>query len=101
VGLQNPEAAAQQARRGGQLGGKRKRREGIEDRKEETTEEMVEQRALYTWAKRREGALPDRVGLNPKRQRTGSFSTSTLHFWMRNVLKLILVHPSNLLTRSL
>jgi hypothetical protein len=33
---------------------------------------MQEQRALYTWAKRREGAMPDRVGLTPKRQRTGS-----------------------------
>lgn len=39
AGLQGPEVAAQQARRGGQLGGKRKKREGVEDRKEETIEE--------------------------------------------------------------
>jgi hypothetical protein len=40
-------------------------------------EENEEQRALYTRAKRREAALPDRAGLNPKRQRTGSDSTNT------------------------
>ena len=33
------------------------------------------QRALYTRAKRRGGALPDRAGLNPRRQRIGTDST--------------------------
>jgi hypothetical protein len=78
VGLQGPEAAAQQAGRRGQLGGMRKKREGVEDGKEGTIEETVEQWSLYTWArgaKRREGASPDRVGLSRNRQRTGSDST--------------------------
>jgi hypothetical protein len=34
-----PEAAAQQARRGGQLGGKRRWKEGVEDRKDGTRDE--------------------------------------------------------------
>lgn len=79
--LRGPEAAAQQARRGGHLGGKRKKGEGVEDRNEGTMEELEEpeeQRALYTRAKRRGGALPDRAGLNPKRQRTGTDSTTTV-----------------------
>ena len=37
---------------------------------------IEEQRALYTRAKRRGSANPDRVGLNRKRQRTGSDSTA-------------------------
>ena len=45
--------------------------DGVEDRKEETAREIEEQRALYTRAKRRGAALPDRAGLNRKRQRTG------------------------------
>jgi hypothetical protein len=49
--LLGPEAVAQQARRQGQLGGKRRGEEGVEDRKDETREEMKEQRALYTLAK--------------------------------------------------
>jgi hypothetical protein len=56
-------------------GGEAKEEEGVGDRKEGTTEETVEQRALYTHAKRREGAIPDRVRLNPKRQRTGTETT--------------------------
>jgi hypothetical protein len=40
-------------------------REGVEDRKGRT-EEVEEQRALYTWAKRRGGALPDRPGARPE-----------------------------------
>jgi hypothetical protein len=68
-------AAAQQAEAGDHLRGKGKRGEGVEDRKEGTSEGIEEQRALYTRAKRREGALPDRAGLNPKGQRTGSFFT--------------------------
>ncbi len=46
-------------------------KEGVEDRKEETSKEIKEQQALYTQAKRQEGVLPDRAGLNRKRQRTG------------------------------
>jgi hypothetical protein len=42
---------------------------------EETTEGFEEQQVVYTRAKRREGAIPDLAGLNPKRQRTGSDST--------------------------
>jgi hypothetical protein len=49
--------------------------EGVEDRKEGTAEGIEEQRALYTRAKRRGGALPDRAGLNRKRQRTGTYFT--------------------------
>jgi hypothetical protein len=75
--LQGPEAAAQQASIGGHLGRKRKKGEGVEDRKKETMEEVEEQRAFYTRAKRREGALRGRAGLNPKSQRTGTDSTST------------------------
>jgi hypothetical protein len=37
---------------------------------------MEEQRALYTRAKRREGANPDGARLNPKRQRNGTDSTT-------------------------
>jgi hypothetical protein len=70
--LRGLEAAAQQAGRGGHLGGKRKKGDGVEDRKKRT---MEEQRALCTGAKRRGGALPDRVVLNPKRQPTGTDST--------------------------
>jgi hypothetical protein len=70
--LRGPEAVVQQESRGGHLGGKRKKGEGVEDRKGGTTEE---QRALYTRARRRGGALPDREELNPKWQRTGSDST--------------------------
>jgi hypothetical protein len=73
--LRGLEAAAQQAGRGGHLGGKRKKGDGVEDRKQQMTEELEEQRALCTGAKRRGGALPDRVVLNPKRQRTGTDST--------------------------
>jgi hypothetical protein len=76
--LRGPEAAAQQARRGGHLGGKREKGEGVEDRKEETMKELEEQRALYTRAKRRGCALPDRTGLNLKRQRTGTDSTQVI-----------------------
>jgi hypothetical protein len=60
VGL---EAAAQQAGKGGYVGGrvKSKRGEGgVEDSKEVTTERIEEQRALYTRTKRRGSALPDR-----------------------------------------
>jgi hypothetical protein len=42
---------------------------------EELTAGIEEQLVLYTRAKRREGAIPDRAELNPKRQRTGSDST--------------------------
>jgi hypothetical protein len=42
-----------------------------------TMVEIEEQRALYTRAKRRGGALPDRAGLNRKRQRNGSDFTFT------------------------
>jgi hypothetical protein len=70
AGVAGPEAAAQQARIGGHLGRKRKK-----DRKEGTMEEPEEERAFYTWVKRREGALRDRAGLNPKSQRTGTDST--------------------------
>jgi hypothetical protein len=76
--LQGPEVAAQQAMKGGQLGGERQRErggDGVEDKKEETMEGIEEQRAFYTRAKRHEGAMPDRAGLNPKGQRTGTFST--------------------------
>ena len=77
--LQGPEAAAQQARIGGHLGRKRKKGEGVEDRKEGTMEELEEQRAFYTRAKQREGALRDRAGLNPKSQRNRHrFYLSTL-----------------------
>jgi hypothetical protein len=75
VPRRGPEAAAQQARRGGQLGGS-ERRGRSRKQKEGTMEGIEEQRGLYTRAKRRGGALPDRAGLNPKRQRTGSDSTS-------------------------
>jgi hypothetical protein len=68
-------AAAQQAERGGHPQGKRKTGEGVEDRKEGTVEGIEERWALYTRAKRREGALPDRAGLNRKRQRTGTYFT--------------------------
>ncbi|ERF73788.1 hypothetical protein EPUS_09254 [Endocarpon pusillum Z07020] len=69
--LQGPEAAAQQARRGGQLRGKQRgKKGGLEDKRERTTEGIGEQRALYTQVKRRGGANPDRAGLNRKRQRT-------------------------------
>ncbi len=47
---------------------------GVEDRKEETMERTEEQRACYTRAKWRGDALPDRAGVNPKGQRTGSVS---------------------------
>jgi hypothetical protein len=50
---------------------------GVDDRKVVMTE-MVEQRALYTRAKRREGANPDLAELNPNRQRTGTFSTKEI-----------------------
>jgi hypothetical protein len=69
--LRGAEAAAQQAEREGHPRGKRERGEGVEDRKEGTMEENEEKQALYTRAKRREAALPDRAGLNRKRQRTG------------------------------
>ncbi len=49
-----------------------KEEEEVEDRKEETAMEMEEQRDLYTRAKRREGAFPDRAELSRKRQRTGT-----------------------------
>jgi GTP cyclohydrolase II len=74
------EAAAQQAGRGGHLGGKRKNGKGVEDRKEGTMEEIEEQRTLYTRAKRREEAFPDRVRLNPKRQRNGTDSTHVINY---------------------
>jgi hypothetical protein len=79
------EAVAQQPEREGHPRGKRERGEGVEDRKGSTTEEIEEQRALYTRAKRRGGALPDRAGLNPKGQRTGSDSThqKTSHPFLR------------------
>jgi hypothetical protein len=70
------EAAAQQAERGGHPRGKRKRGEGVEDREEGTREGIEEQRALYTRAKRQGGAIPDRAGLNRKRQRTRTDSTA-------------------------
>jgi hypothetical protein len=76
--LRGLEVASQQAGRGGHLGGKRKKGEGVEDIKEGTTEEIVEQRALYTRAKRRGRALPDRAGLTRKRQLTGSDFTFTI-----------------------
>ena len=46
-----------------------KEERGVEDRKEDTAKEIED---LYTRAKRREPALPDRAGLNRKRQRTGT-----------------------------
>ena len=58
--------------------GKRERGEGVEDRKEETREGIEEQRAPYTWAKRREGAFPNRAELNRKRQRTGIETTDLI-----------------------
>jgi hypothetical protein len=39
---------------------------GVGDRKEETAREIEEQRALYTRAKRREAAMPDRGGAKPE-----------------------------------
>jgi hypothetical protein len=45
---------------------------GADDRKREMMEQMEEQRAFYMWAEPRGGANPDRAGLNPKRQRTGT-----------------------------
>jgi hypothetical protein len=39
-------------------------------------EGIEEQRALYTQAKQRAGALPDRVELNSKRQRTRNQTTN-------------------------
>jgi len=44
----------------------------------EQMEQMEEQRAFYMWAKRRGGANPDRAGLNPKRQRTCTETTSSI-----------------------
>lgn len=70
--LRGTEAAAQEAERKDRPRGKRERREGIADRKEETMEENEEQRALYTRAKRQGDAMPDQVELNPKRQHTGT-----------------------------
>jgi hypothetical protein len=52
-----------------------RREAGADDRKEETMEQMEEQRAFYMWAKRRGGAFPDQVGLNRKGQRTGTETT--------------------------
>jgi hypothetical protein len=68
-------AAAQLAEREGHPRGKSERGGGVVDRKDGTTEEIEEQRALYIRAKRRGAALPDRAGLNRKRQRTGSRTT--------------------------
>jgi hypothetical protein len=51
---------------------------GIDDRKGEMKEQTEEQRALYSRAKRREFANPDRVGLNSKGQHTGSDSTNII-----------------------
>ena len=73
--LPGPEAAAQQGRREGQMGGKRRGEKGVDNRKDGMKEKLEEQRALYTRAKRRGSANPDRAGLNPKRQRTGSETT--------------------------
>jgi hypothetical protein len=45
---------------------------------------IEEQQALYTRAKRREGALPDQAALNPKRRRIGNQTTDTIidaSFW--------------------
>jgi hypothetical protein len=69
-------AASQKRRPAGR--GKRykgKGENGGEDKKVKTTEGIEEQRALYSQAKRYEDALPDRAGLNPKRQRTGNQTT--------------------------
>jgi hypothetical protein len=46
-----------------------------DDRKEKTMEQIEEQRAFYMWANRQGGAFLDRVGLNRKRQRTGTETT--------------------------
>jgi hypothetical protein len=70
-----PGSGGAASQKGRPAGGKAREEEGVEDRLKGTMEEKEEQRALYTRAKRREAALPDRAGLNPKRQRTGSDST--------------------------
>jgi hypothetical protein len=58
-------------------GSERGGREGeVDDRIEGTKDGIGEQRALYTRAKRRGAANPDRAGLNPKRQRTGTETTN-------------------------
>jgi hypothetical protein len=72
------EAAAPQAGQGDRLGGKGRGR-GADDRRERTMEMMGESRASYMWTKRRGGAKPDGVKLNPNRQRTGSDSTTPIH----------------------
>jgi hypothetical protein len=76
VGPEGGSAASQKGRPAGREAKEGGREGGVEDRKEGTIEGIGEQRALYTRAKRREGANPDRVGLNPKRQRTGTDSTN-------------------------
>jgi hypothetical protein len=61
---------------------------GVDDRIEETTKGIEEQRALYTRAKRRAGAFPDREGLNPKGRRTGTFFKNVFYdgnFWSNTV----------------
>lgn len=52
--------------------------EEVEDRKEGKAEEIGEQQALYTRAKRRGNVLPDRVVLNPERQHTGNDFTGSI-----------------------
>ena len=74
------EAAAQQAEREDHPRRKGESGEGVQDRKEGTMEENEEQRALYTRAKRRDGAFPNRAGLNRKRQRTGTQTTSSVNW---------------------
>jgi hypothetical protein len=79
--LQGLEAAAQQARRGGQLRGKRKKGEVlVEHRKEGTMEGIKEQRALHIRAKRGRGAFPDWDTLYPDRQHARTFSQHNAMF---------------------
>lgn len=78
----------------GQLGGGSNRgREGERSRRQKkvTIEGIEEQRAFYTRAKRHEGAMPDLAGLNPKRQRTGTFFT----YKICNLVALFRLAPSS------
>jgi hypothetical protein len=60
--------------KGKTIGEGSERGEGVENRTHEMTEEIEEQQAIYTRAKQRGAAFPNRAGLSLKRQRTGSDS---------------------------
>jgi hypothetical protein len=81
VTLRGPEAAAQQAQKERPAEREAKEEEGVEERKEGTTGSRSS--GFYTWAKRREGAFPDRAGLNRKWHRNGSDFTAEVfvHIW--------------------